>query len=295
MSSDKPLVFVSCGQHSDSEKQLGKNICSLLEEVRPDVTPYFAEYQSTAEGLSNQILKALHRAACVICVMHPRGVIEAPDGRTVTRGSVWVEQEVAITAFMNHVLDRSIPLLFYKRAGVSIEGIRSVLLLNPRVEFTDESEVLQDLRSILPTVTFIPFASYDVVPLLTYRRIAQRSDGNRHTYELTADVKNVGTERVTDFEIRVFFPRAFLNLTAVSGDRKMSTASHICLTANAKRAPDGLYPGDGMRNPLTIDYYMDHDLHDDPRAMAGVITVELYSGRMKPKIQTFPIRDFQEF
>src|SRR5260370_1789959 len=115
MSIDKPLVFVSCGQYSESEKRLGKNICTLLERLRPDVAPYFAEDQSTVEGLSNHILKALHRAAGFICVMHRRGDLAAPDGRRLTRGSVWVEQEIAITAFMNHVLNRSIPMLFYKQ------------------------------------------------------------------------------------------------------------------------------------------------------------------------------------
>ena len=56
---EKPLAFISCGQYSDAEKCLGK--CSLLASLRPDVNPYFAEDQSTVEGLSNQVLKALHQ------------------------------------------------------------------------------------------------------------------------------------------------------------------------------------------------------------------------------------------
>ncbi len=59
MVSDKPIVFVSCGQYAAAEKKLGNDICTLLQEVRPDVEPYFAEDQSTVEGLSNHILKAL--------------------------------------------------------------------------------------------------------------------------------------------------------------------------------------------------------------------------------------------
>jgi hypothetical protein len=38
--------------------------------------------------------------------MHRRGNLTTPDGRTVTRGSVWIEQEIAIAAFMHHVLGR---------------------------------------------------------------------------------------------------------------------------------------------------------------------------------------------
>lgn len=61
------------------------------------------------------------------------------------------------------------------------------------------------------------------------------------------------------------------------------------------RAPGGLYPGDSATNPLTIEYFVDHDLYDDSRAMASEIIVEVYSGSMKPKKQTFLMEDFQEF
>jgi len=298
MAFEKPLVFISFGQYSDTEKRLGKDICSLLASLRPDVNPYFAEDQSTVEGLSNQVLKALHQAAGLICVMHRRGDLMIPEGRKVTRGSVWIEQEIAIAAFVNHVLDRSIPILFYKQAGVNLEGIRSVLLMNPRVEFTAESQVLDDLKLALRSAAFVPFSAYDLVPELSYRRLGGRSDGDRHVYELTANVRNVGAERITDFEIRVFFPRAFLNSGTTWGaeNRGRSTASHICFTADAEgRAPGGLYPGDGARNPLTIEYFMDHSLDDDPRAIQSEIIVELYSGSMKPKKETRKIREFLDF
>jgi hypothetical protein len=230
--------------------------------------------------------------------MHRRGDLSAPDGTTRTRGSVWVEQEIAITAFMNHVLNRSIPILFYKQAGVSLEGIRTVLLMNPRVEFTEESQVLDDLRSALPTAPFAPFNSYDLVPIIGYKLLSGRSSGEHHVCELKADVKNVGSERVTDFEIRVFFPREFLNPSTMwaAEDRTRSTSTHICFTANAEgRAPDGLYPGDSVRNPLTIEYFVNSVLYHSRRAMASEVTVELFSGSMKPKKQILAVKDFQEF
>jgi hypothetical protein len=298
MTSEKPLIFISCGQYTESERQLGKNISSLLATARPDVTAYFAENQSTVEGLSNQVLKALYRAAGFICVMHRRGDLEVPGGRTVTRGSVWIEQEIAIAAFINHVLGRSVPMLFYKEAGVSIEGIRSVLLMNPRIEFATESQVLEDLTSALPMIAFVPYNPYDLVPALSYRRLAGRSNADHHVYELTADVRNVGSERITDFEMRVHFPRAFLNPSTSWGaeDRRRSTPSHICFSANAQgRAPGGLYPGDGAVNPLTIEYFVDQALDDNPEAMGSEIIVELFSGSMKPKREIRQIREFQEF
>ena len=196
---------------------------------------------------------------------------------------------------MNHVLGRSIPTLFYKQAGVSLEGIRSVLLMNPRLEFIEESQILDDLRLVLPSTAFTPFSAYDIVPILTYR--PRGGVGRRHAYSLIADVKNVGSDRVTDFQLRVFFPRAFLNPSISWGaeDRARSSLSHICSTADAQRAPGGLYPGDTMRNPLTLEYFVDPDLDHDPSPLNAEIIVELFSGSMKPKKQTFSIRDFREF
>ncbi|MEX2260511.1 MAG: hypothetical protein WD696_01095, partial [Bryobacteraceae bacterium] len=207
--SDKPLIFVSCGQYTTAEKKLGSDVCALIREVRPDFEPYFADTQSTAEGLSSHILKALFRSAGFICIMHQRGDVLTPDGRTVTRGSVWLEQEIAVAAFMTHALGRSMPIFFYKQAGVSLEGIRSVLLMNPRVEFREESEVLENLRSLLPEAVFSAYAEYDLIPVTGYRDARIQAD--RHVYSFVADVKNVGRQRVTDFQLRVFFPRAFLN------------------------------------------------------------------------------------
>jgi hypothetical protein len=187
--------------------------------------------------------------------------------------------------------------LFYKQAGVGIEGIRPVLLMNPRIEFTEESQILDDLRPILPSTPFTPFNSYDLAPVLSYRYLKARSTGDHHNYELIADVKNVGSERVTDFKLRVLFPRAFLNpsTTWAAEERQKSTNSHICFAANSERAPDGLYPSDTLTYPLSVEYFVDSAVYDNPQAMQSEIFVELFSGSMKPKKQTFPIKDFQQF
>ena len=296
MVSDKPIVFVSCGQYAAAEKKLGNDICALLQEVRPDVEPYFAEDQSTVEGLSNHILKALFRSAGFICVMHQRGDLELPEGKIITRASVWVEQEIAIAAFMNHALGHSVPIFFYKEVGIGLEGIRSVLMMNPRVEFTEESQVLADLRSVLPATVFNPFSDYDVIPVAQYNDV--KIELHRHVYSFAVDVQNVGNQRVTDFQLRVFFPRIFMNQHTRWGaeDPHRSTESHMCFVADSKtRAPGGLYPGDGMKDPLPIEYFIDDKLFNNPQAMQSEIRIELYSGSMSPKKRNLPIRDFQKF
>ena len=293
---NKPLVFISCGQYAAEERRLGADICALVKELRPDMEPYFADNQSSADGLSTHILNALSRSAGFVCVMHRRGNITLPDGRTVTRGSVWLEQEIAIVAFMGHVLGRPLPTFYYKQSGIGLEGIRSVLLMNPRIEFTHESQVLEDLRQALPGATFNAYAEYDLIPEITYRDVSIR--GDLHVYSLVANVKNVGRQRIVDFELRIMFPRAFLNPNVTWGaeDPQRSTRTHICFVADAKiRAPGGLYPGDGMKNPLTIEYFVNHDLFHDRAAMQSEIVIELFSGSMTPKKSSLPISRFQKF
>jgi len=55
--SDKPVIFISCGQNALNERRLGEDICNLIRELRPDLEPYFAQTQSTLDGLSDRILK----------------------------------------------------------------------------------------------------------------------------------------------------------------------------------------------------------------------------------------------
>lgn len=51
MQPGKPLIFVSCGQSTEAERRLGRNICELIRELRPDVEPYFADnIELTTDG-----------------------------------------------------------------------------------------------------------------------------------------------------------------------------------------------------------------------------------------------------
>lgn len=144
---EKPLVFISCGQYTDDEKRLGLAIASLIN-TESEYEAYFAENQNTLEGLSSNILAALARSAAFVGVMHDRGTIDTPDGRVLRRGSVWVEQEVAIAAFIQNVLARPIEVALYIQKGISLEGIRQQLRLKP-FEFENPDEVIDDLRSRL--------------------------------------------------------------------------------------------------------------------------------------------------
>ena len=82
--------------------------------------------------------------------MHRRDQI--PSSPTEFRGSVWIEQEIAIAAFLVQALSHPLPARAYVEAGIRTEGVRGFILLNP-VEFATSEEVLADLEDWLPSLS----------------------------------------------------------------------------------------------------------------------------------------------
>ena len=145
---EKPIVFVSCGQITKEEKELGRAVCQFVTE-HTSYEPYFAENQTSLDGLTKNILGALDRCVGLIVIMHPRGTVTFPEGQHITRGSIWIEQEIAIAAFLTQVLGRDLQVASYIHTDIHREGMRDKLQLNP-IAFRDHSEVLENLRGKLP-------------------------------------------------------------------------------------------------------------------------------------------------
>ncbi len=143
----KASVFISCGQYTDVEKRLGRQIVELVKKVT-GLEAYFAEEVQDLNGLDSNILAALRECAAFITVMHPRGKIVRPDGSEHVRASVWIEQEIAIATYIQRAEKRKLPVVAFIHKSVGHEGIRNLLHLNPTY-FTDESEVLAGLRDRL--------------------------------------------------------------------------------------------------------------------------------------------------
>jgi hypothetical protein len=141
-------VFISCGQYAPEENDLGKLACELVEEITP-FKAYFAEYQTTLKALSENVLSRLYESVGLIVIMRHRGKIE---GREISRALVWIEQEIAIATMMEQVVRRPLHVALFIQPGISIEGIRQQLQLNP-VEFMSPEDVTGHLRKILPKWT----------------------------------------------------------------------------------------------------------------------------------------------
>jgi hypothetical protein len=145
---DRPRqsVFVSCGQKTSEEVELGERISNLIQE-RTGLKTYFAEEQSSLEGVTQHIYQAIYDSAGFIAVMHRRDKLS--PSKELFRGSLWVEQEIAIASFIVQVLGISLPSRAYLQKGVQREGVRNAIIFNP-IEFETFEEVINDLEEWWP-------------------------------------------------------------------------------------------------------------------------------------------------
>jgi hypothetical protein len=293
MTRNRGIVFISCGQQTEREKQLGKQIQTLVRELTP-FEPYYAEYQSSLEGLTKNIFAAIRRCVGFIAVMHHRGRIDPPG--SLVRASVWIEQEIAIAAFIRAVLGKNIEVAAFTEQGIVLEGVRKQLLLNPK-EFTENKEIVAHLRSILPawqTTEAVQHAgSLDLALEYEKTNITQK----RHDYQLVVLLTNRGNQPVDDWHVDVEFPTDILEHPEKNhhfvGTRSTGTYSFF----RVEQFDHGtkIFPGDSLR-AITIQYFMDDQTYDRRGDLfQKAVRATLYSKGMEPKVAEKSISQLQVF
>lgn len=289
------LVFISCGQFRPAEIELGKALAAAVEELT-DFEGYFAQNESSLDGLSRNILGALNRCSGFVGVMHHRGEVQTLHGKH-TRGSVWVEQEIAIAAFLRQAQSRDVQVAVYIQRGLKREGVRDQLHLNP-VEFDTDEEVIADFRARLQDGRFKPGRlppPKDVKLELGFTTVS-RGNGDVHRYRLRLMVTNMGTERLTDYWVELQFPKAVLaGDPTVSGAIKFrDTPTHVYLRATRDVVGVDLYPDDPV-DMMPVDYYMDYDLYFDGSILSQPVVATFGAPGMSARRIEKPFRDLQEF
>jgi hypothetical protein len=287
-------VFISCGQYREEEIALGRALAETISEFTA-FEGYFAQNQTSLDGLSRHIFRALSLASGFVAVMHHRGEVETLNGRQV-RASVWIEQEIAIAAFLRQTMDRDLPVVVYIQKGIHREGVRDQLLLGA-VEFETEAEVLKDFTKRLMDGTFVPKrpAQPKSVELhIDFKTVSRQQD--YHAYQLGVFVKNTGTEPLTEYWLDLQFPRAVLDSSTTYAaevpDRR--THNQMLLRCTHKQTRRELYPGDEIVL-LTIDYHMDHDLYEGGQMLKETVTACFGAPGMPTVRVEKPFRDLQEF
>ncbi len=255
---EKPMIFISCGQVTEDEKKLGAQVCKLVEELTP-CKGYFAENQSSLEGLTKNILEALNQCAGLIVIMHPRGTVTFPTGHQQVRGSVWIEQEIAIAAFLTQVLGRNLRVAAYIHRDIAREGMRDKLQLNP-TPFQTSEDVLQSLRQTLRAWGDLSSSSTSPLQIFVgYEKVKITSE--QHDYQLVVTVTNSGSTRIDDYQVDVLFPEAFLNpyTTYALEVPSRRTSTHRLLRTTRQLRGESIYPDDSLK-VMTIPYFMNNEI-----------------------------------
>ncbi len=289
VSEEKPLVFISCGQFADDEISLGKAVESLIRD-ETSFDAYFAEQQNSLDGLTTNILSNLNRAAGFIAIMHHRGEFDTPHGHVI-RSSVWVEQEIAIAAFIQHILGRRIEVAVYMQRGIGREGIRQQLRLKP-VEFDQSDEVLADLRE---RVKGWAVEATSPQPLQAEWRFEYLRPpvSERHDYRFTVELVNTGSSIIAEWMAEVWFPAQFIEGASISERFVRFDIDDSKYSATAKRIfPDNRLPA------LQIDYVVTNKnwpgWYEGERPMPSV-RIRVSAANQKPWQVEIPFMKIQHF
>lgn len=127
------MVFISCGQAVQHEKDIGLTVEDYFKNVRHFET-YFAERVHSSDGLTENIFNHLRKSEYFIFIDFKREKIKKREWR----GSLFVNQEIAIATFLK------LQGLGFIEKGVKREGILNYHLYNA-FPFEDKAEILKIL------------------------------------------------------------------------------------------------------------------------------------------------------
>src|SRR5271166_5016606 len=129
------LIFVSCGQLTPAEKQLGRRVQATIDSHQ-GFKAYFADAVQNLASLGNHVFDALRRCAGAVVFLHARG-----DGSS----SMWINQELAVLAYRQFFESEEIPIIVFKENSVRLEGAMSAFIVNAK-PLPDEEVVLAEVR-----------------------------------------------------------------------------------------------------------------------------------------------------
>jgi len=142
----KKRIFVSCGQETNEEKQLGIDILNVIDGH--SMEGFFAETVHSADELNTAIFKAIHECDGFCAVLHRRGEVHYLNKPVTPRSSVWIQQEIAILMFRRFLQGRPVPIRVFCENGIRREGVIGNSIINP-IYFEERDEVLDAVREWL--------------------------------------------------------------------------------------------------------------------------------------------------
>jgi hypothetical protein len=254
----EPLVFVSCGQVTEAEKDLGRSIVALVQETR-GLRAYFAQEVSSLEALSSSIFSNLEKASALVTVMHRRGTVTGrPRDDEKIRASVWIEQEIAIAAFLSHTRGSKIEIAAYCQKGIALEGVRQHVIANA-FEFETEDQILADLKLKLAKWDLRPVRSAEPRLAVSLTSVPKVIEQEKHEYRLKAALTNTSNVTIRSVETRLEFPRLCLDEAAsyATEDKALANKSHRVFRETHQIQLDP----DDTREIYPFGFEVTHDLY----------------------------------
>jgi hypothetical protein len=146
--------------------------------------------------------------------MHPRGTVSFSDGNEFIRASVWIEQEIAIAAYIQRTLKQDLQVAAYAHESVEREGLRELLQLNP-TKFTESSEVLSHLNKVLkgwqPDKGIASLQSRGEIASINLISRRGSSVSPLKTANIILSIQNLGSGRSREYAGTITVPAATLS------------------------------------------------------------------------------------
>jgi hypothetical protein len=106
-------IFVSCGQQSTAEKNLGMRIKKIIDKQK-GMRGFFAEDVHSPSDLNRAVFDELKTCDGFFAVMHKRGEISYVDFPKSQRSSVWIQQEIALLCYRMHLQGSKVLMCRYE-------------------------------------------------------------------------------------------------------------------------------------------------------------------------------------
>jgi len=129
----KARVFISCGQRTGREIEIGKSVEHFFKSNKFET--YFAERVHSSDALTDNIFKFLRQSEYFVFIDFKREKINEEE----FRGSLFVNQEIAIATFLK------LEGLGFCEKGTKREGILDYHIYN-EFPFEDETEIIEILK-----------------------------------------------------------------------------------------------------------------------------------------------------
>lgn len=124
----KAKVFISCGQYTQEEKDIGNKIVQYFQER--GFEPYFAEEVHSPLGLTQNIYESLRSSEYFVCIN--------PTRENTDFGSLFVQQELAIASY------NRTPLIAFHHPSVKLKGVAKYLQVNS-IEYKSVANIITNL------------------------------------------------------------------------------------------------------------------------------------------------------